>query len=375
MAVIVLKKLFPAAFLVALLLASGLFLVNRNPELPPCENNVTYSLSPDVNGSLGVLVVYMDPGISHERAEAVFDAARDVGAKWVRIGFIWAIAEPSPGEYNFTEFDWIINAALQRNLLVLPVVMFTPRWASERPDARNYYLYPPSNPEYLREFARALAAHYRGRVTHWELWNEPDMAGFLKDPDGDGSTADDYAEMLAHFYRGIKEGNSSAKVVLGGLANSKAEPSCEGSYLRKLLSDPEFPAGRNFDVMNVHTNFRNPWEIVEEMREIRTVLQEFGLEKPIWVTETSYTPVKRFQILPCYRGEEGFERYVHNALVVELNEGAEVAFWAALHDYGGDRPESDPYKYSGLYTYDLKPKGAAEVFRNLSEELAVNGSR
>ncbi|WP_167911251.1 cellulase family glycosylhydrolase [Thermococcus sp. 21S7] len=365
-----LRKLIPlTALLIIILVIFGLMSFNRTPNLPPCEGNATYTLASDINGSLGVLVVYMDPGISHERAEAVFDAAKKAGAKWVRIGFIWALAEPSPREYNFTEFDWIINAALRRNLSVLPVVMFTPRWASKKPDAKDYYLYPPAEGEYVRDFGEALAAHYRGRITHWELWNEPDMGGFLKDPDGDGSTADDYAEMLAHFYSGIKAGDPNAKVVLGGLANSKVEPSCEKDYLRKLLSDPDFPAGENFDVMNIHTNFRSPEEIIEEIWETRAILREFSLEKPLWITETSYTPVRRFQILPCYLGEEGFDRYVHDALVVELNEGAEVVFWAALHDYGPDRPESDPYKHSGLYTYDLKPKRAVEVFKELSEEL------
>lgn len=370
MAVNVLRKLLPlTTFFIVLLVIFALLFVNQTPNLPPCEGNATYTLAPGANGSLGVLIVYMDPGISHERAEAVFDAAKKVGTKWVRIGFIWALAEPLPGEYNFTEFDWIINAALQRNLSVLPVVMFTPKWASGKPDAKDYYLYPPAKDEYLHDFAKALAMHYRGRVTHWELWNEPDMRGFLKDPDGDGSTADDYAEMLAHFYGGIKAGDPDAKVVLGGLANSKVEPSCEKDYLRKLLSDPDFPAWQNFDVVNIHTNFLSPEDIIQEIRETRAILHEFGLEKPLWITETSYTPVKRFQILPCYRGEEGFDRYVHDALVVELNEGAEVVFWAALHDYGPDRPESDPYKYSGLYTYDLEPKKAVEVFRELSEEL------
>ena len=128
MAVSVLRRLIPlTTFFIVLLVVFALLFVNQTPNLPPCEGNATYTLSPDANGSLGVLIVYMDPGISHERAEAVFDAAKKAGAKWVRIGLIWALAEPSPGEYNFTEFDWIINAALERNLSVLPVVMFTPK--------------------------------------------------------------------------------------------------------------------------------------------------------------------------------------------------------------------------------------------------------
>ncbi len=334
-----------------------------------CENPGGYSLNPDVKGSLGVLIVYMDPGIDHTRAQMVFDAARNAGAKWVRIGLIWAIANPAPGEYNLTEFDWIIDAALSRNLSVLPVVMFTPRWASGAPGSDEYYLYPPENMETIYEFARTVASHYGGRVDHWELWNEPDMDGFFRDLDGDGSRADDYAKMLAYFYRGVKEGNPDADVVLGGLADFPGAPGCEEGFLEKILSDEEYPAGNNFDILNIHTNFRSPEEIKDQIARDRALIEKFGFEKPLWITETSYTPVKRFQILPYYQGEEGFQRYVHDSLVVELNSGVQVAFWAALHDYGDDRPEDDPYKYSGLYTYDLKPKPALYVFRDLAEDL------
>ncbi|HEC89153.1 MAG TPA: hypothetical protein ENI44_01055, partial [Thermoplasmatales archaeon] len=43
---------------------------------------------------LGVLIIYMDPGIEHSRALKVLDAARNIDAKWIRIGFIWVLANP-----------------------------------------------------------------------------------------------------------------------------------------------------------------------------------------------------------------------------------------------------------------------------------------
>ncbi|NPA75174.1 MAG: cellulase family glycosylhydrolase [Euryarchaeota archaeon] len=360
------KVLIPVAVGMACILILAVFIYN---EAPVCNSHIEYTLNKNVNGTLGVLIVYMDPGIDHKRAEAVFDAAKDSGATWVRIGFIWAIANPAQGKYNLTEFDWIINAALQRGLSVLPVVMLTPKWASAKPNAEDYYLYPPANPECLEEFGKVIATHFKGRITHWEFWNEPDMRGFLKDPDGDGSTADNYAEMLAYFYRGIKEGAPQAKVLLGGLADSPTEPTCEKNYLQNILNNKKYPAAQNFDILNIHTNFRSPEDIKKQIEQARAILKEHNLTRPLWITETSYTPVERFQILPCYRGEKGFEQYIHDSLVVELNEGADVVFWAALHDYGNDRPDSDPYKYSGLYTYNLEPKPALQVFKNLAEKL------
>lgn len=321
----------------------------------------------------------MDPGISHERAEAVFDAARDLGAGWVRIGFIWALAEPSPGGYNFAEFDWIVDAARRRGLRPLPVVIFTPRWAAAKPEAADYYAYPPATTrvsgdldgyQALGRFAATVSKRYRGRVTYWELWNEPDMGASLHDGDGDGSSADEYARMLAYFARGLRSGNPEARVVLGGLAQGPAALGCETGYLEKLLDDPDHPALESFDVLNFHTNFLDMAGIKERIEANLRVLASHGAkEKPFWITETSYTSDPHFQSLAGYQGGgEALARYVSDALTVELEAGAEVAFWAALFDYGPDRSENDPYKHSGLYTFDLDPKPAAASFSALAGE-------
>ncbi len=333
---------------------------------------------------LGVLIVGMDPGIEHDRASRVLDAAQAVGARWIRIGFIWALANPEKDTYDFTEFDWIIDQAIARNLSVLPVVMFTPSWASSRPNAQDFYLFPPTDErigdltsplgtsgtgyDYLYGFARAIADHYRNRIDHWELWNEPDMNDSLKDANGNGSSADEYARMLAYFYRGIKDGNPRAWVVLGGLADDPREPSCDASFLNEILTDEEYPALANFDIQNIHTNFRSPREILAQIKRNRDAVNHAGGGgKKMWITETSYTPVPEFQILPGYQGgEDGFNRYIQDALTVQLRSEAEIVFWATLHDYAPETPDDFPYKHSGLYTYDLKLKKGGQIFRQIA---------
>jgi len=334
---------------------------------------------------LGVLIVGMDPGIDHSRGHRVLDAAQAIGAQWIRIGFIWALANPQRDTYHFEEFDWIIGQSVARGLRILPVVMFTPTWASSHPQDLAPYRYPPTSQQvgsfasplgtqgtgydYLYRFAYFIASRYRDQIDHWELWNEPDMASSLKDGNGNGSSADEYARMLAYFARGIHDGSPNAQVVLGGLADQPQEPNCDPTYLKRILGDPVYPAGENFDVHNIHTNFRSPEDIQSQIRRNRDILNYNGLGgKDLWITETSYTPVSQFQILPGYQGgETGFNRYIQDVLTLELNSEAEVVFWASLHDAAPDTPEDDPYKYSGLYTYDLRIKEGGRIFRNLAQ--------
>ncbi len=348
------------------------------------SSSVLHLRERDRNYELGVLIVYVDPGIKTERLEEVFDAAKSIKAKWIRIGFIWALANPEKDKYNFKDYDIIINEALKRDLRILPVVIWTPEWASANRNPDKYIFYPPtektvgkygSGYDYLEKFAETISERYKGKIEYYELWNEPDMRPSLCDANGNGTSSDEYAKMLSYFYKGIKAGNKEAKVVLGGLAQGEREPECEKDYALKLLGSERYPAGKNFDVFNFHTNFKLPDEIKKQIEDNEKLLKKFGIgEKKIWITETSYTSDPKHQILEGYKhGEIGFSKYVYDAITAEINAGADVIFWAALHDYKPDVPESDPYKYSGLFDYNLHIKLAGEIFRNISEHIFLLG--
>src|SRR5436190_2016483 len=70
----------------------------------------------------------------------------------------------------------------------------------------------PSNS--FGRFAQKLAAHYKGRIDTWIIWNEVDIpAGQWRTWDG---TVEDYAQLMRVAYPAIKAGNRQAKVALYG---------------------------------------------------------------------------------------------------------------------------------------------------------------
>ncbi len=328
------------------------------------------------NGQLGVLIVGLDPGTDTSRAIQVFDAAKSINVSWIRIGVIWAIANPQPGQYDWQWYDWLYKAAYERGFKIISGILFTPQWASACPDSAAYYYFPPSDSviadgkngyDYLEDFASALAGRYKDYVSYWECWNEPDMYAGLKNPGQGTTTSRYYAKMLAYFCRGVKRANPAAQVLIGGLAQPGNPDFADTAYLQNLLADSLYPAGQNFDIMNIHTNFKSPAQIALQMQQNREILQAFGLDKPLWITETSYTSDETYQNLTGYRdGDASLAQYVRDAMTVELENNADVVLWAALNDYGADVPESDPYKHSGLFTYDLRKKSAAQAFEDLT---------
>jgi hypothetical protein len=107
---------------------------------------------------------------------------RDCGARWKRGGPGWHTVEPEPGEYDFSAWDELLADADEHGVEVMPVLAYTPEWASTAPDdATEPHHYPPSEDavEHWRAFVEAFVDRYPD-ITHVEVWNEPNLRKFLR---------------------------------------------------------------------------------------------------------------------------------------------------------------------------------------------------
>ncbi len=118
-----------------------------------------------------------------------FDPARaypllaKLGAKWARCQTGWCRCETEKGKHDFAWLDNIVDSLLKIGIqpwfnLGYGNRLYTPEadepavgWAPVFDDAARQ--------AWLR-FVEAIADHFRGRVRHWELWNEPNIAQFWK---------------------------------------------------------------------------------------------------------------------------------------------------------------------------------------------------
>lgn len=325
----------------------------------------------------GVHLLYADPGDKKEKIEKSIEKIRKLNIKWVRVGFIWALANPSPENFNFEFYDWLFGELKNNEINILVAFAWTPKWCSSNKESDQYYLYPPNgDPVYkgmngfyfLYLIAKEISLRYKGIVDYWEFWNEPDMEYFLKDSNGNRTSADEYSKMLYFFYKGIKDGNPDAKVLIGGLAQGFEENSCDLKYLDKLFSDKKYPAHLNYDIHNIHTNFKSIEEIKKQISMNRKIFNKYNIKKEIWITESSYSPLPKFQILEDYQGGEyGFNKYIFEVIITELLNVEGIVFWTPFYDYGEDVQKENPYKYNGLLTFNLEEKKAAKIFKYITE--------
>lgn len=123
----------------------------------------------------------------HQSTDVGLAVTADAGLGWVRVDFNWLDAEKTEGAYDFAFFDALVDAAKARGLSVLATIGYGPAWASSA-DAKGD---GPVNDVPLdgkyAAFVSAAVAHFQDRVTHYELWNEPNLGQFFE------GTVDDYA--------------------------------------------------------------------------------------------------------------------------------------------------------------------------------------
>ena len=322
---------------------------------------VTGALIPTIASAqapYGILLNEIDHTTPRAEIAARMDMARQANASWIRLDFYWYSVEWTRGAFNWKYFDTLVQEANARGLSIVATLGWPAGWAVT--DGIPYYGVPDM--ARWENFVSLAAARYRGSVDIWEIWNEPDKPYYWH------GTPGKYAELLARAYTKIKAADPQARVAVGGLA--QGGKTLVADFLQQILSNGTYPAGRYYDVHNIHTNYRTPSLITSQVNSNRTILSQHGLNKPIIATEASYSSDPGYQTLPGYvgGGEATQARYLVDAYNSMLANGISVAIWATGVDYDAGTGE---YAASGLTHNDLRAKQAYSSFRNMAAATAA----
>jgi hypothetical protein len=159
---------------------------------------------------------YYSPSKLLNTAEKLKTAYARVLVSWADVREIGGNARsrrvPKHRRYDFRLYDGIwIRASQQRHILL----QFTltgpfPAWASAThrksaiPNRKAY--------KYFKEFASQLAAHFKGRVGRYGIWNEPNFVSWL----GPQRNAEsEYRKLYQAGYSAIKAQDPTAEVLIG----------------------------------------------------------------------------------------------------------------------------------------------------------------
>jgi hypothetical protein len=171
--------------------------------------------------------------------ELAFQQAREIGVTKIRVNLSWTrtvpdsslIQEPRQPAYDWAPYDDAIAAAARYGIGVqLTLAGAAPAWAT----ANRRAGFRQVSPAAFARFAAAAAAHFKGRVTRYSIWNEPNWHSLLEpsakchkgrwSPACETKAGALYRRLYSAAYTQIKRIDPHAQVLIGELA-----PRAEGS--------------------------------------------------------------------------------------------------------------------------------------------------
>lgn len=202
---------------------------------------------------------------------------RSAGAEWIRtdLSWPWQPRSKKTGAYGFENIERALKLAEEADLRVLLIINRCP--ASMEPLHEHL--------DEWSDFIRQAVARFKGRVTHWEIWNEENFRNERRWGSKDTEIhAKNYAACLKAAFKAVKGADPNAVVLYGGTSHVPLD------FIEATLA---FGAGKSFDVMNVHpynTGGMPEDNIASDVRQLRLLMDRYGLSrKPIWATEIGWS--------------------------------------------------------------------------------------
>lgn len=297
-------------------------------------------------------------GLDAEDKVRDLDRMVELGASWVRFDFDWARIETERGNLDWSSVDDLVIEARRRDLRILGLLAYTPRWA--RPDGASDKA-PPDDPEEFARFVGDVLDRYKDHVRAWEIWNEPNVATFWEV----GPDPQAYAELLVSASATIRRRDPSALIVTGGLAPAIDRPGEELSPATFLAGMYDAASLESFDAVGIHPytypgfpSENQTWNTFAALSDLRALMVDRDdADSPMWFTEFGAPTGSADRAV----SESDQARMIDEAIVgVRQFDWAGPLFVYSLRDIEDGSPDDIEDNF-GVFRSDGSPKRAAEI--------------
>jgi len=285
-----------------------------------------------------------------------FDYLNYMGVSWVLHTFYWDRIEPQQNNWNYENYDVMVDNACNAGIKVLGVLAYDNRWIHTDQESHNYI--PPERlPDFLN-YVRRTVEHFKGRVGAWCIWNEPNISRFWT------GTVDEYVELSRQAAAVIKETDKDV-VVLAGAFNRNV------TGLPKKMINRLFKSGamENVDAVAFHPYELNANRSLKLYGQFERMVSQYGYKDKIWVTEIGYPTGGWY---PTKVSQENFPSTVIKTLTLLAAGGAEKIFWYQMFDPSNPSKNNSEDFFGLIRNRDDYTSKGAEAFRLCA--LYISGS-
>lgn len=278
----------------------------------------------DVNpfGVNTFLQIEVEPAKRERQMQMIAEA----GFGWIRQQFPWEDIEiHGRGDFEdrrnvdaigvvdaWAKYDQIVALAEQYGVRIIARIDNPPAWTHADPNIGAFA--PPDDIQDYVNFASAVAERYRGRIQHYQIWNEPNIF-----PEWGNQPVDPeaYTDMLCRTYRALKAIDPEIVVISAALSPTVAltpENLNEFIFLQRMY---DAGAADCFDILSAQAYgfFSGPTD-----RRLRSVVINFprhlylrdlmvangDADKPVWISEAGWNPIDSPEVPPDVTGRENF---------------------------------------------------------------------
>jgi len=252
-------------------------------------------------------------------------------------GICWPEIQPDNGkDYNFSMLDKYVEMAEEHSVEIVINIGLSPKWAAKRPNDKsgygeNFTASEPGDINNWKKYVKTIAKRYKGKIKHWEIWNEPDMKMFFT------GTTKKMAELVKEASIILKEVDPENKII--------SPPVTGYLVLIPWLNRFLMAGGKDYiDIIGTHFYvwFKSniPEKIINTVNTIQSYQKQNNIEqKPIWDTECGFRQenvddelgagyIARLSVLQWYYGVERVMFYSwnnnHIIKMIEIEEKPET---------------------------------------------------
>ena len=263
--------------------------------------------------------------------EICFDLAAKIGWQWVHFYNVISVTvnAQTEQEREWTESDIVTDMSIRHGMEPMSLMTghgateYLPKWIlSDKKGLGGTAHGKGANlvdAEKYAAFAHDTAAHFKGRITWWENWNEPGVK--MRDHE--------YMPIMKSFYEGVKSGNPDAKVL--GLCGTWDVGGDLYGWVKSCL---KLGAGQYMDAVAIHGYHVADRHYVSEVQSI--IKKQLGREMPVWDTESGIKCKEPYGYLDSWNpygtvtAPGVMANYLAKHLANELASGAARQSWFNL---------------------------------------------
>lgn len=165
-----------------------------------------------INPRIGVHTRLTDEVEERKIAQTV-RMVREMGSPWMVEYFPWTYLEPRRGQYDWTHSEMVIEHAYAEGLNVIARLDSTPEWLRGKNTPFSALL--PSQYELFATFVADFITHFKDRLKHYIIWNEPNVSFEWGQQKVDPAS---YVALLRQVYPLAKEADPNCVIMAAGLA-------------------------------------------------------------------------------------------------------------------------------------------------------------